>query len=351
MKKSIYIITTILCLNGLYGQIVYTENFNSYSVGTVGTDFTGTTPGKGGWLTECLAPGLQSNNLFNISSEPNKGNVLTLTAGTINPTDVSLAAKKIGLETLINQRTPGNNVLKFEIDYYTGAQQYGPYNSAKIIILSCDVNNNVNLANKRLFNFGFFSVTGQLVVHTSGVMVENLYQSILPFNTWFSFIVYLDYNNKKVYFEVPYLNTIAVADFLKTSTSTNLIEDFKPTTLGLIYAAKDQTPSTDMVNKYDNIKITALKSVPTYVLNTESFLATKFNLYPNPATNMVNITNAENMQVQQVTFYDITGKQLSTQSFNGETSIQLNIENLASGTYMLHLQTNAGTAVKKLVKN
>ncbi|RRA91082.1 T9SS type A sorting domain-containing protein, partial [Paenimyroides viscosum] len=44
------------------------------------------------------------------------------------------------------------------------------------------------------------------------------------------------------------------------------------------------------------------------------------------------------------------GKQLRTHTFNNEAEIQLNVESLASGTYMLHLQTAQGTAVKKLVK-
>lgn len=79
-------------------------------------------------------------------------------------------------------------------------------------------------------------------------------------------------------------------------------------------------------------------------------LAEKFNMYPNPATNIVNITNRENMLVSQITVYDVTGKQMSTQSFNNEAEIQLNVENLPSGTYMLHLQTEVGTAVKKLVR-
>lgn len=65
---------------------------------------------------------------------------------------------------------------------------------------------------------------------------------------------------------------------------------------------------------------------------------------------MVTITNNESMLVEQVTIYDSIGKQLSTQTFNNQTEIQLNVENLASGTYMLHLQTAQGTAVKKLVK-
>ncbi|HLW40840.1 MAG TPA: T9SS type A sorting domain-containing protein, partial [Flavobacterium sp.] len=174
--------------------------------------------------------------------------------------------------------------------------------------------------------------------------------SNLPFSTWVTLIVYLDYNNKKVYFETPYFNTIAVADFLKNSTSSNLIEDFKPTVLAFLFASQNQTTTVDMVNKYDNIKITALNAVPPYVLNAENFLAQKFNLYPNPATNIVNITNSENMAVQQVIVYDVAGKQLSTQTFNNETEIQLNVENLASGTYMLHIKTNEGVAVKKVVK-
>lgn len=49
----------------------------------------------------------------------------------------------------------------------------------------------------------------------------------LPPNTWVAFIAYLDYINKKIYFETPYFNKVAVGDFLSQSTSTNLIEDRK----------------------------------------------------------------------------------------------------------------------------
>src|SRR5690606_34174576 len=87
-----------------------------------------------------------------------------------------------------------------------------------------------------------------------------------------------------------------------------------------------------------------------HILSAESFLAQKFNLYPNPATNIVNITNGENMLVSKIEVYDITGKLITTENYNNKTEIQLNVEHLASGTYLLHLKTNEGTAVKKLVK-
>src|SRR5690606_5682127 len=88
--------------------------------------------------------------------------------------------------------------------------------------------------------------------------------------------------------------------------------------------------TNSVAHKLDNIKITALNAVPPHVLSAESFLATKFNIYPNPATNVVNITNSENLLVNKVTIYDITGKQLSTQNFNNEANIQLNVAHLAS---------------------
>ncbi|WKW46843.1 T9SS type A sorting domain-containing protein [Myroides sp. JBRI-B21084] len=65
---------------------------------------------------------------------------------------------------------------------------------------------------------------------------------------------------------------------------------------------------------------------------------------------MVNITNAENMQVNQITVYTLAGKQVSTQAYNNLAEIQLNVEHLARGTYLLYLQTAQGTAVKQFIK-
>src|SRR5690606_18673911 len=115
---------------------------------------------------------------------------------------------------------------------------------------------------------------------------------------------YLDYNNDKIYGEIPYANTIGVGDqFLANSNSTNLFEDFKPTEISMFFGVSDKGRNVPLTNKYDNIKITALKEVPPHILSAESFLAQKFNLYPNPATHMVNITNSENMLLNHVAIY------------------------------------------------
>jgi len=123
----------------------------------------------------------------------------------------------------------------------------------------------------------------------------------------------------------------------------------------LIFVTVKNDPNDPKIytrNRYDDIKITALNAVPPDVitLSTNEQLSSKFNIYPNPANNIVNITNSENMSIQQVIVYDINGKQLKTQNYDSSQEIKLNVDNLSSGTYMLHIKSDSGTAIKKLIK-
>src|SRR5690554_1463459 len=156
---------------------------------------------------------------------------------------------------------------------------------------------------------------------------------------WIKAELFIDYNAQIAYYYIPTLNLFRADAIFNSLTPDNI--HFEG------YALKSRS-----VVKFDNIKLTALQSVPAYIdaLSAAEWVSSAFNLYPNPAANEVHITNSENMQVQQVAVYDVTGKQLTTQTFNNQTEIQLNVENLASGVYMLHIETNKGTAVKKLVK-
>jgi len=351
MKKYILIITCLF-LNTTYSQVLYDENFDSFTLGNLGTDPDGIIPGQDGWLTECLyVPASKDNSRFTITAEPGRGKVLTLSSAP-PPQQNSMAfnAKKTGLNALVDQRASGNNVIKLEIDYYTGALHTGGTNNRFAITLTYDLNN-------MLISWDHKFETGDILGHYyNGTKMQSIrldndinMSDPLPPNTWVTFIAYLDYANKKIYYETPYFNKVAVGDFLNQSTSTNLIEDFKPSAISL-HINTVNILNAQVVNKYDNIKIIALNAVPPHILSVNTVLAESFNLYPNPATNMVNITNGENHLVNQVVIYDVTGKQLSTQMFNNEAEIQLNVGNLTSGVYMLHIQTNAGTAVKKLVK-
>jgi len=350
MKKNLFIIFSLLFVNYINSQVLYTENFDNHSVGNLGTNTTGAIPGQWGWLT--YSQNTQSNSFFTIVNETGRGKVLDISTGLTSAE--TFYVFKTNLSPLINNRNAGNEVLMFEIDYFTGSKHATNTagNLSRITIAGID-GNVLNHTATNLAGVLFQKTDGAILLHPS-LGFNNATSVYLPFNTWVKFVFYLDYTNRKVYFEIPYLNRVFVTDFLKNETSTNLIQDFPINSILLAAGVTSgiNEPQIYTRNRYDNIKITALGAVPPNIvaLSTTEQLAAKFNMFPNPATNVVNITNSENMLVNQVTVYDVAGKQLSSQTFNGGTQIQLNVANLASGTYMLHLQTNEGTAVKKLVK-
>ncbi len=106
--------------------------------------------------------------------------------------------------------------------------------------------------------------------------------------------------------------------------------------------------ATIPVYKYDNLVISAVNTIP---LSTQDFISDKFNLYPNPAKNIVNITNTENIEVERITVFDVNGKLIYTKMYTNESTIQLDVSTLAAGTYLLHIDTTEGMVIKKLVKD
>ena len=300
MEKQFIIFITIASLYSHFmtAQLLYNETFENYTLGNLGTDPNGVIPGQGGWLTEGWTTASKNNSLFTITSEPNKGKVLTLSSA--NPTqNESFIVTKPNINKLIDQRTPGNNVIKFEIEYYTGPPQtFLSSNTQHNILLYGAANNTLSKALVAYYFSPRTGVVGNAYYDGTGSKGDLRLNSIsgstptLPSDTWIKLIVYLDYNNRKIYFETPYFKAVAVGDFLSQSTSTNLINDFKITEVALRFSASDpQNNNTPQVlNKFDNIKITALQNVPPEVLSTNTILSEKFNLYPNPATDIVNTT-------------------------------------------------------------
>ena len=80
-------------------------------------------------------------------------------------------------------------------------------------------------------------------------------------------------------------------------------------------------------------------------------LASQFSVYPNPANNVINIANAENILVNAVSIVDINGRTVKSVKFDNVASAQINISDLATGVYMMNISSDKGTTTKKIVKN
>src|SRR5690606_36626549 len=169
----------------------------------------------------------------------------------------------------------------------------------------------VSLANDLLadirFSVGYDSTLQVNKSDFKASVGEMLYKEYLNLNfvkKWIAVQVYVDYKTNKQYAHIQALGFTIQDVFAKAATPLKQIQ-FNGG--GVILTKGVYTNS--VAHKLDNIKITALKGVPPHVLSAESFLATKFNIYPNPATHVVTITNSENILVNKATIYDLTGKQ------------------------------------------
>lgn len=116
MKKYLYILAAFMFLNTTHSQLLYDESFEGFTLGNLGTDPSGVIPGQGGWLTHG-----RSSRSFSITADPGpRSKVLTLACTDIIIRHTNLSkATKTNLNNFIDQRIPGSNVIKIDIDYFT----------------------------------------------------------------------------------------------------------------------------------------------------------------------------------------------------------------------------------------
>src|SRR5690606_22641031 len=116
MKKITLLIAYFFIVPLGSAQVLFEEDFNSYPAGHLNTDYTGTTAGQGGWLTQRHANAIATAMVV---PETGKGNVLTITTnGTFSSEYVGIIQDDGIIDTLWSNRTAGNNVLKFEFEIY-----------------------------------------------------------------------------------------------------------------------------------------------------------------------------------------------------------------------------------------
>mgnify|MGYP003629800729 CR=1 FL=1 len=82
------------------------------------------------------------------------------------------------------------------------------------------------------------------------------------------------------------------------------------------------------------------------VLSVNDNLSSQVSVYPNPATDVINIKTPSNIQVTGATLYDLLGKNTGIVFANG----QVDVSGLSRGVYMLTVDTNEGSLTQKIVK-
>ncbi len=91
--------------------------------------------------------------------------------------------------------------------------------------------------------------------------------------------------------------------------------------------------------------------VTTTGLNNAEFSASKFAMYPNPANDVVSISNTENILISGVTITDLNGRTVSSTQVSNVTEVQINVASLNAGVYFMNIASDTGDVVKKFIKN
>lgn len=99
----------------------------------------------------------------------------------------------------------------------------------------------------------------------------------------------------------------------------------------------------DMDNEEVNVKMTVMFSATLSGFEDSEELT--FSMYPNPALNKLTVESKD--AVKHLSIFDLTGKSVYESDFE-QSKVDVNIEFLNSGIYLVRLQTETGAVVKKL---
>jgi hypothetical protein len=97
---------------------------------------------------------------------------------------------------------------------------------------------------------------------------------------------------------------------------------------------------------------TILKTSNGGVVSIEESISphTTFSIYPNPANNKITIVNNRKLPEETIiSIFNITGEQIIHDKFQNQNRIEINVNTLIKGIYLVKIQTKAGIESKKLV--
>ena len=84
-------------------------------------------------------------------------------------------------------------------------------------------------------------------------------------------------------------------------------------------------------------------------LGIEDNAISQISLYPNPTEGQLNIASP-NAAINSITIFDLQGRKVATEIFNGNTNVQIDISDLNVAMYFVDINTDAGTVTKRLIK-
>ena len=105
--------------------------------------------------------------------------------------------------------------------------------------------------------------------------------------------------------------------------------------------------TNDSKSKDDNRFEVIFSDKSSGLNESNSMINTTLSVYPNPATDVLNISLSNGTSIETVNIYNVSGKLVNNTKLNGN---QIDISQLNNGVYMVEVLTANGTFKTKFVK-
>lgn len=263
-----------------------------------------------------------------------------------------------GLADLKNIRCSDNTLISINLTGLTNLNELYCYNNQLTTLDLTGLNNlyEVVLDNNELStidlafdnNIWYFSATNNALTSIDMTGCSQLYNLYLDNNQ----LVSLDLSENPQLANISAQNNLL--NYINFKNGGNTLQLFLPQDqlynnpdLGFVCVDENENPN---VINYLN------ENFPDCVVSSDCSLGTndltlsdKINIYPNPATILLNIDVKESLSIHSFEVYNIIGRRvLEVQNPNNLTAIDITM--LASGTYILKAITNKGAAHVKFIK-
>jgi len=355
MKKTLLSLALISFGFAANAQVITDETFDAYFPGNIGTDITGVTPSNGIYTlaTNGAAPTTATNaaneNFQVVESSEQHVNVLQMIG-----TNGDKGSRNMWFEYFPEgwaDRTAGNDIVEVEFDLFTGTPGVSKNRMGLYVY---------DLTRTKILT-GFSFDTSTLVL--SGVayylaptppagnylfyLGGGTNNIILPANTWVRLGASFNKTSGQVIWKGS--NPVFNGQVVGAGAATDPDRTSFVSVSGTTTVAPIVTNTAAATVLFDNISVRAsstdtLLGVETVVISDGSFA-----VFPNPATNVINIAN-DNTKIKAITMTDLNGRIVKQSSFENLSKVQLNISELASGVYMMNIQSAEGEVTKKIIK-
>jgi len=352
MKKILLSVATLFASFAINAQALTTQNFNDLTVGDLSADLTGAAAGQGGWIVATDAAKAKTSD-FQVVNVGTDDNALLLTAEagvTAAGTDVRYAVQD--LASSWTNRTAGNDKIVCSYSFFTGTAAASTnanlnvrlYNSAGGMIAGITYNNVTRAIRAQVWrNTASTPNTGTFYLNKNGTS-----DLVLTADTWYTFALIFDKVTGDVYFAGTHADiaNIKYPGGTTANTGANVGKDVGEFALYTFTGAGNAASEEFLIDD-----VFARAQADTNLSVKENVVAAQFSVFPNPANNVVNIANADNILVNKVTVTDLNGRTVKNVSFDNVSNVEVNVSDLASGLYIMNITSDKGTATKKFVKN